>query len=156
MSTAKIDLSSIVTKHFDALKIDTKSQEEQLRPLPNELQLFNTAYKAIKVLPCERLINHRDHFKFENKESKIIVYLTTRDIGYGEYWKYRLLEKIKTHHHELVQAANKGRDNEYYISSFIEPITLFDSEKQWDTTPKDYLTKTECNGYCRPIKATKF
>ena len=156
MSTAKIQLSSIVTKHFEALKIATKSQEKQLRPLSNELQLFNTAYKAIKVLPCERLINHRDHFKFENKESKIIVYLTTRDIGYGEYWKYRLLEKIKTHHHELVQAANKGRDNEYYISSFIEPITLFDSEKQWDTTPKDYLTKTECNGYCRPIKATKF
>ncbi len=106
MSSTKIHPSSIVTKHFDALKIATKSQEEQLRPLPNELQLFNTAYEAIKVLPCERLINQRDHFKFENKERKIIVYLTTRDIGYGEYWKYELLEKIKTQCHKLVQATN--------------------------------------------------
>ena len=143
-------ISTIVTKHFEELQAEIDGETLRPGPLINELNIINKAYKDIKVLPCERLTNHCDHFKFENKAKKLSVYLTTRDIGYAEYWKFILLEKIKSHRHQLVQTTKQSNDNEYYISSFIEPISIFDGEKEIETTPKLYLTKADYNGYCRP------
>lgn len=150
LKSTTTQISSIVSKHFEKLKEEINAEELRPRPLPNELELINKAYKDIKILPCERLTNHCDHFKFEHKPTKTFVYLTTRDIGYGDYWKLMLLEKIKSQNNKLVNSNKQRNAKDYYISSFIEKITIFDGEQPIATTPNDYLTTAEYSGYCRP------
>jgi hypothetical protein len=148
--------SSNVIKNLKKLHKETKAEALLLQPsLSNELEIAIKAYSDIQVLPCDRLTNHYDHFKFENASSNRFFYLTTRDICYGEYWKVKLLEKIQSQNYQLLKTGRKYNKKAYYVSSFIEKIKLLDGETEIDTTPNDYLTEDEYNGYCRPNNAEK-
>lgn len=139
-----------VLEYFKTLKDKTKPTKEnrQTNPLPNELELINKAYTDIKVLPCERITNHCDHFKFTDQKQKLSVYLTTRDIGYSDYWKFTLVKKLLKNNYTKIVTSSYKKDD-CYPRSFIEKISISNDKKTLETTPKDYLTKNEYNGFCR-------
>lgn len=125
------------------------TRKQLIGAIKNEIYLMNKGFDDVGVRPIDRLTNNFDHFRWQSFEYGFSVYLKNADVHYGDYWKFVMAKKLVDTNCKVVKQLRKRFVDDYARHFFGELTILQPDGTTFTTTPSNYLTRSEYNGYCK-------